>query len=271
MKQTLQLSQTKYTIDILVQFGMNDCHSVGVPLESGHTTANTAAINLPDIKPYQRLIGSLMYLAVATRVDIAQAVNTLARVMSAPTEHHWDLAKRVLRYLKGTSELGITFSGGSKNILIGYTDSDWAGDINTRRSCTGYVFMLNKGCISWNSKLQSTVTLSTAEAEYMSMCTCMQEGIFLRNLLRDMYLIQQETVINEDNQGSIALAKNPISSTRSKHIDIKFHFVREKIKSKEFYIQYCSTEFNIADLLTKPLSKERFVKLRDVMLGRNSF
>ena len=224
------------------------------------------------MKLYQSLVGSLLYAAVSTRPDIAQTVSKLSRMMSRAEAHHLQRAKRVLAYLKGTSERGLRFSGGglhdAPNIVLGYSDADWAGDLASRRSTTGYAFLLNGAVISWNSKLQPTVALSTTEAEYMALCAATQEAVFLRKLLLDMGFPQQEaTAIGEDNQGCIALSKNPITSARSKHIDIKYHFVREKVKSEEVIVLYCDTDNMMADVLTKPLAEEKHNKFTMWMMG----
>ena len=162
--------------------------------------------------------------------------------------------------------LGVTGEPSAK--LLGYSDSDWAGDVDTRRSTTGYVFTLNHGAVTWGSRLQATVALSSSEAEYMAMCAAVQEAIHLRQLLKDLGHVQdQPTRILEDNQGCIALSENPVFHKRTKHIDIKYHFVRERVASNEIKIEYVATEDQLADLLTKGLSKQRTMKLSDAIMG----
>ena len=249
---------------------MLDCNPVGVPYDETRRVNNNVKLEVDMSKVYRSVVGSLMYLAVATRLDIAFSVNQLARVMSAPDEFHWESAKKVMRYLKGTMNLGITFSGGvnNDNVLVGYSDSDWGSCPVTRKSTTGYVFMLNNGAISWNSKLQTTVAISTMEAEYMAMCATMQEGVFLRQLLKDMNFEQKDsTDINEDNIGAISLAKKPVITNRSKHIDIKFHFVREKVEKKVFRTPHVGTGDMIADVFTKAITKLAFLRFRDAMMN----
>jgi hypothetical protein len=180
--------------------------------------------------------------------------------------------KRVLRYLKGTRELGIKYSAAAMAsggcLLVGYSDSDWAGDIDTRRSTTAYVFMIAGGAVSWTSKLQATVALSSTEAEYMSLCAAAQEAIHLRQLLSDLGFEQQEhTVIYDDNQGCVALAHSSRSNKRTKHIDVRYHFVRERVENKELKIEYVPTEHQLADLLTKALEKAKLETLRRKVLG----
>lgn len=219
------------------------------------------------------LVGSLVYAAMVTRLDIAHRIQVLGRHLQASGQEHWTAAKRVLRYLKGTRELGIVYgANGARDIeLYGYCDADWAGDIETRRSTTGYVFMLGGGSISWASKLQPTVALSSTEAEYMAACAAVQEAIYMRRLLGDLKCEQvQPTIIWEDNQGCIAMSKNPIHHKRTKHIDIRYHFTREKVESGEIDLKYVSTEHQLADLLTKPLLSHRVACLRARVLGYNS-
>jgi hypothetical protein len=267
---TSTLSQRKYTYDVLDQYRMLDCNPVGVPYDETRRVNNNVKLEVDMSKIFRSMVGSLMYLAVATRPDIAFSVNQLARVMSAPDEFHWESAKKVLRYLKGTMNIGITFSGGinNDNVLVGYSDSDWGSCPVTRKSTTGYVLMLNGGAISWNSKLQTTVAISTMEAEYMAMCATMQEGVFLRQLLKDMNFEQTDpTDIKEDNTGTISLAKKPVITNRSKHIDIKFHFVREKVEERVFCTPHVGTGDMVADALTKAIKKLAFVRFRDIMMN----
>jgi hypothetical protein len=168
-------------------------------------------------------------------------------------------------------DLGIRLSGNVSDAdkLLGYCDADWAGDVDTRRSTTAHVFMLAGACVSWASKLQPTVALSSAEAEYMALCTGVQEAIHLRSLLGDLGYWQREpTPIHEDNQACIAMSSNPaINHKRSKHIDIRYHFTRERVESEEIKLVYVPTEHQLADLLTKALGSQRVAMLRDQVLG----
>ena len=174
----------------------------------------------------------------------------------------------MLRYLKGTIDLGLVLGGQDSCIMTGYCDSDWASDTVTRRSRTGYVFTMNGGAVSWKSQHQPTVALSTAEAEYMALTAAIQEVIFLRQLLDSMGVKQSEpTMIFEDNQACIALSKNSLVNTRSKHIDIKYHFNREKVESGEVVLKYCPSAEMIADVMTKPLPAPQHRALIKLMMG----
>lgn len=212
----------------------------------------------------------MLYAARVTRPDIAYAVQALSRHLQSCGPKHWEAAKRVLRYLKGTRELGLKFSasGNINPVLVGYSDADWGGDPTTWRSTTAYLFQLAGGAISWASKLQNTVALSTAEAEYMALCSAVQEAVYLRRLLADLGFEQQEgTIIHEDNQSCIAMAENPVFHARSKHIAMRYHFTREKVASGEVRIKYLATQHQLADLLTKALERVRLVILRKGALG----
>jgi hypothetical protein len=197
-----------------------------------------------------------MYLSVCTRPDISYTVGALARFMSCPTTTHWQAAKGVLRYLAVTKSHGITFGGGTSEML-GYCDADYAGDLDTRRSTTGYVFILNGGAVSWQSRRQPTVAASTSEAEYMAAASAVKEGLWLRKLLGDFGDKTTTIEIKGDNQSALKLLRNPISSMRSKHIDIVHHFARERVMRKGVNFTYVSTDKMVADILTKPLSETK--------------
>ncbi|XP_043461176.1 secreted RxLR effector protein 161-like [Leptopilina heterotoma] len=208
-------------------------------------------------KPYRELIGGLIYLANATRPDIAFAASALSRFCSDPGIEHWIIAKRVLRYLKATSHFGISYIKNQEN-LQAYTDSDWAGDIDDRKSCSGNVLILSGGPISWKSKKQASVALSTMEAEYLALSEISREVIYVKRLLSDMGFVQRAKSpikVFCDNQSAIELSKNCVFHKRSKHIDIRFHFTRELVENKEIKISYIRTDMMLADVLTKPLTK----------------
>ena len=171
--------------------------------------------------------------------------------------------------MKGTSDLVLKFQQSEKGCcLIGYSNADWAGNNDDCHSTTGNLFQLAGGPISWLSK-SSVVALSTSEAEYVALSTCAQEAIWFRALLSPKAILSGPTMINEDNQGAIAIAKNPIAHMRTKHIDIQYHFIQETIQDQLIELCYCPSEEIIADLLTKPLSKGEFEKLRELMGIKN--
>ena len=258
------IGQRGYTESILKKFGMEECKPVGTPVDvSSKLTCATADDDCIDQQRYQSAIGSLMYLSVSTRPDISYAVSSLARFSSKPSKEHWTALKRLLRYLKGSTNYGIRYTKEGTNECIGFSDADWAGDTNDRKSTSGYVFMLSGGAVSWCSKKQKCVALSTAEAEYIALSSAVQETIWLRQLISELGSAPQTpTVIYEDNQAAIAMTKNPQFHGRAKHIDIKHHFVREQVAKGNVQLQYCPTSEMTADILTKGLSRDNFEKLR---------
>ncbi|MCO5568844.1 hypothetical protein L7F22_022545 [Adiantum nelumboides] len=174
-----------------------------------------------------------------------------------PHENHWHAGKRVIRYIAGTLDYGITYTRGGDSTLVGFCDSDWAGDIDGRRSVTGYCFSLGSGVISWISKKQPTVALSSTEAEYKAACFASCEALWLRRLLGDMGAVQEQpTMLLCDNQSCMAIARNPMFHVRTKHIEVQYHFVRELILDGEVEMEYCPTMDNCADIFTKALGSK---------------
>ena len=254
--RTIQLSQQQYIKSLLTRFRMEEAIPAGTPIDksvhlsSKHSPSSEAEHRFMANRPYRELIGALQYLAVATRPDIA-AVSLLSQFLNNPGETHWTAAKRVLRYLKGTSDLSLTYhgdceatcvtsyqyNGPSRNAVLrvntrslsAFTDADYATDTDDRRSHTGFVLQLCGGPVAWKSQKQPTVALSTLEAEYMAMSCGAQEIIHLRSLLQDLgEKVAVPTPLFADNEGAIAVAHNPQHHNRVKHIDIRHHFVRER-------------------------------------------
>ncbi|KAM1182925.1 hypothetical protein ACFX19_001361 [Malus domestica] len=184
--------------------------------------------------------------------------------MENPTTTHLKTAKRILRYLKGTVNFGLFYSSSSNYKLVGYSDSDWAGDSDDRKSTTGFVFFMGDTAFTWMSKKQPIVTLSTCEAEYVVATSCVCHAIWLRNLLKELSIPQEElTEIYVDNKSAIALAKNPVFHDRSKHIDTRYHYIRECITRNDVQVEYVKSQDQVADIFTKPLKQEDFVRLRN--------
>lgn len=213
-------------------------------------------------KPYRKLIGALIYLTNTTRPDISFAVSKLSRYCSNPGKIHWIAAKRVLRYLKGTANYGILYEKRNQKIHA-YTDSDWAGDTEDRKSCSGYAVMFAGGPISWESKKQKSVALSTMEAEYIGLSEAVKEVIYLRKFFVEIGLeefVEGPTTILCDNQSAVHLTEDNISHGKSKHIDIRHHFSREAKQQGEIDVNYLSTDEMVADVLTKALPKAKHQK-----------
>jgi hypothetical protein len=231
---------------------------------------DTAQEGSGSVSRYREIVGSLMYLMVSTRPDLAYSVSYLARYLSHHDQRHMSAAYQVLRYLRSTTNVGITFDSASALQLIGYSDSDWASCTETRRSTTGFIFFLSGGPISWKSKLQPTVALSSSEAEYMALSTAAQEAIALQALLADFGVNYDSGVtIYEDNTGAEAMAKNASHYSKTKHIHIRYHFIRELVSRGQIVVERMSTENMLADILTKALPTTRFIALLPAILGRS--
>jgi hypothetical protein len=261
--RTIKIAQKLAITDLVHKFGLKDAKGRGVPMSVATKLTRDEENPLDTTKfPYSELVGSLLYLTVCTRPDIAQAVGCLSRYMATPAVSHWTAALGVLRYLATTQDFGLKFSGGG---FHGYADADYAGDVDTRRSTTGYVFILNGGAISWSSRLQPTVAVSTAEAEYMAAAFAVKEALWLRKLMADFGFGTQPVKIYGDNQSALKLIKHPIASLRSKHIDVIYHFARERAARGEVKFEYIKTDDMIADIMTKPLPEGKLEKFREAM------
>jgi transposase InsO family protein len=266
-KGQMHIRQESYITKMLEHFKMEEAKPLATPQDPSVNLSKSQEPQEEETKeimrrtPYRNAVGALVYAATGTRPDIANAVGNVSKFLENPGEMHWKAVKRILRYLKGTASFGLLYTKGSTN-LHGWSDADYAGDLDTRRSTTGYVFQLGKNTITWNSKRQQTVALSTTEAEYMALCHTSKEAIWILKLLKDLGTQTNGATLHEDNQGCLALAKNPVNHPRTKHIDVQYHFVREGIDRGAFSIEYCQTEDMLADVLTKGITKQRFEKLR---------
>ncbi|KAE8681124.1 hypothetical protein F3Y22_tig00111342pilonHSYRG00188 [Hibiscus syriacus] len=259
------ISQESYAKEILKKFKMENCKPISTPAEYGIKMTKHEEGESVDPTFFKSLVGSLRYLT-CTRPDILHAVGLVSRYMESPTTTHFKAAKRILRYLKGTIDFGLFYSVSNDYKLVGYSDNDWGGDIDNRRSTTGFVFFMGDIAFTWMSKKQPIVTLSTCEAEYVAATSCVCHAIWLRNLLKEIGLIQEEpTKVCVDNKSAIALAKNPVFHDRSKHIDIRYHYIRECVARKDVEVEYVKSQDQVADIFTKPLTSEDFLRLRNLL------
>jgi hypothetical protein len=265
----LWLHQKQYILAMLGKFGISQAKTVSTPANPNvKLKINDGVSKSGNPTLYKFIVGNLLYAAVATRPDNSQEVEAVSKYCSNPNESHLTAVKRILRYLKDTIDIALKYEVSKGDDLIGYSDADWARDLDYHRSTSGNLLLLASGPVCSLSKKQPTVALSTAEAEYISLCGATQEAISLRCLLNDFGINKEEekpTIIREDNQGTIVIAKNPVNNSRAKHIDIKYHYIREKILNGYFGLEYCPTESMITDLLTKPLPRDRFETLRNLM------
>ena len=260
----ITLDQAAYIQDMLKRFNMLDCKEAITPIQPGLYL--TPEEGHPENVPYRELVGALNWIATCTRPDISTAVSMLSQFCQNPSTSHWTSAKRVLRYLKATAEHGLFYQFGHQAPLEGFVDSDWAGDPTTRRSTSGYIFKLSGSSISWRSTKQPIVTCSTTEAEYVALSEAAREATWLRTMLYELgFACIYPTIINEDNQGCIAISKNRRTDRRTKHIDIRHHYVRDQIEQGTINVQYCPTEKMIADAMTKCVSAPKLKFCRDEM------
>lgn len=224
---------------LFLKFKMMNCKSVATPLVVNEKLIKEDRSKQVDASLYRSLVGSLLYLT-ATRPDIMFATSLLSRFMHNPSQTHFGAAKRVLRYIQGTLDYGISYEKNVDAKLIGFCDSDWAGSVDDMKSTSGYTFSLGSGVFSWASKKQQTVAQSSAEAEYVSASLATSQAIWLSRILEDVGEKQEEaTPIFCDNKSAIAMTKNPVYHSRTKHIAIKHHFIREAVEDDEIQLKYC--------------------------------
>jgi hypothetical protein len=201
--------------------------------------------------PYRQAVGSLWYAANCTRPDITFATNSVAQFAQCHGPEHWIAVKRIFRYLAGTVERGITYSKSAGIKITAYCDSDWGNDPETRRSKTGYVIIVAGGVIAWQTKAQKSVALSSCEAELYALCEAVKEIMWLSSFLTELGVQFELPILHCDNRGAIALAQNPVGHQRSKHINIRYYFVREAIANGVLKVEYVATSENLADIFTK--------------------
>ncbi|XP_069361062.1 uncharacterized protein [Maniola hyperantus] len=256
-KDGISLDQEDYIGKLLHAYGMEAAKPVTTPSVQGQRLEKPGPDHVSPNVPYQALIGSLLYVAVCTRPDIAHTVNSLSQFNECYDDCHWIALKRVLRYLKGTKSLKLKYSREAvqREWIVGYADADHAGD-RDRRSYSGSVFLCQGGAICWNSQKQKTIALSTAEAEYVSLSEAAKEAVFLRRFMAELTRKPCEAItLYTDSQSAMAIAQNPVHHQRTKHIDVRYQFIREAIENGEISLIYKETSRMVADVLTKGLMR----------------
>lgn len=264
-KSSLKIHQHDFLVKAVQRFGMHNYKAVGVPL-AGHfalsksqcPTTNSELVKMENI-PYANAIGTVMYSMISTRPDLAYSISLLSRYMSNPGKTHWDALKYMLRYINGTVDIGLCYKRRFDALnLVGYVDSDFAGDRDSRKSTTAYFFTLGGNCISWKSQLQPLVALSTTEAEYVAVTDAFKEAIWLQGLLKEIQLLQDKVTVFSDSQSAIHLSKNPVYHERTKHVEVRYHYVRDLIANGIVSILKVLTKDNPADMGTKTLTATKF-------------
>jgi hypothetical protein len=259
------ICQSKYARDVLKRFRMINCSPVSTPVAVGTKLSREQNEMDFDSTIFRKLVGSLMYLT-ATRPDIMYGVSLISRFMDTPKNSHWQAGKRLLRYIAGTMNHGILYSTSNNLQLVGYTDSDFAGSIDDRKSTSGYAFHLGTGVVAWASKKQPIVTISSAEAEYVAGTSAACQAVWMRRILKDLMHNQEEpTTIYCDNKSTIALSKNHVFHKKTKHIDTRYHFIRELVNNGELILQHCRSNEQLADIFTKALAQDQFEYLREAL------
>lgn len=261
----LVLHQKSYIQNVLNKFGMIDCKSASTPCEVGLKLEKPDKFSCKF--PYRELIGCLIYLVICTRPDLSYAVSYFSQFQNNACDEHYTYLKRVLRYLKSTADYGLFYECNinTENIALGYCDADWGTDNVDRKSISGYCFLLYNNIVSWCTQKQKTVSLSSAEAEYMALSLACCEAVWFKGLLFDMGIECKTLTICEDNQSCIHIAKNRENSRRVKHIDIKHHFIRDLIEEGQIILRYVQSSKQLSDIFTKALCKPKFEYLRNLL------
>ena len=272
---TLSISKKKLIDDILRKYEMQECKPISTPmtvpckLSIDDSPSTQTEVQFMETIPYRQILGSIRYLVSCTRPDLSFSAGYLSRFMQNPGVKHWEALKRVMRYLQYTKDMTITYKsfqswntssleGWHTSPLQGWTDSDWGGDVDSSRSTSGMVFMFAGGAISWRTKKQTTVALSSTEAEYVAAALAAKEGLWLKSILKELDVIQLSHMkMYCDNQSCIKIAINPKLTDQNKHIKAKHHFLRDLVEMKELELHYTSTTTMWADFLTKPVSQQK--------------
>lgn len=259
------ISLEGYIDRIAERFGLSDAKGAKSPMDEGFIKTVEESRPLENSTEYRSLVGALLYVAVCARPDIAVSASILGRSVTAPTQADMTAAKRVVRYLKATKSWQLRYDDPDGE-LVGYSDADWAGDLKTRKSTTGSVFLYSGGAVSWASRLQQCVTLSSMESEFVALCDTSQEAVWLLTLMEDFGEPEQKPLtIKEDNQSCIKFVAAERTTRRSKHVDTKHCYVKELCERKVLQLKYCPTEDMIADVLTKPVGAVKHRKLSSLL------
>ncbi len=280
--RTITLDQQQYIVNALEEFGFTECRAAKTPAQTGEAVAELNDERLQaalkqygdrypkvNITNYRECVGTLNYAACVTRLDIAHAVNTAARYSNAPTHGSVIMLKRILRYLSAHAHIGITYNGCNRMCVVeAYADADWAGLSRDAKSTTGWVIKLAGAAVSWCSQRQNTVATSSTEAEYIAMSEAAREIAFIRMLMADISHAQKEaTVLYCDSQTALLMATDEKITKRRKHINVKHHYIREKIELNHISLRWCESGLQQADIFTKALAEPLFNRHRESLMG----
>ena len=264
IKQTndgIFVNQAKYCKELIKRFGMENSKHLATPMNTSCYLDKDESGQPVDPKQYRGMIGSLLYLS-ASRPDIMFSVCMCARLQSDPKFSHLMAVKRIIRYLLGTVSLGLWYPKNSLCNLVGYSDSDFAGSKTDRKSTSGTCQFIGPALVSWNNKKQNSVALSTVEAEYISAGSCCAQILWMKQQLSDYGIVLDHIPIKCDNTSAINISKNPVLHSRTKHIEIRHHFIRDHVLKGDVVLEFVDTKNQLADIFTKPLSKDTFYNIR---------
>lgn len=263
------LNQKQYLNNVLLKFGMINCKPINTPMDCNfnYDCLKFEKSESPDTEnKCRQIIGCIMYAMLGTRPDLCSSISLLSRYQNCASEGLLIALKRVLRYIKGSIELKLTYCKKNKDVLTGYADADWGGDTTDRRSTSGFCLYVYGNLVSWNSKKQSTVAMSTTEAEIIALSLCISEACWLRNMFLELKFDKDlKVIIYEDNQSAIRSCSSHEQLKRVKHLDIKYHFTKEKISEGIVELKYVPSCEQVADVFTKPLNRIIFEKLRSLL------
>ena len=264
LEDGLLLSQRRYASEILTKAGMKNCKSIDTPLSTSEKLSIESGNKLgtEDSSRYRSMVGALQYLTL-TRPDLSFAVNKVCQFLHAPTTVHWSAVKRILRYVRGTCDTGLKIRRSKSMLVSAFSDADWAGCIEDRRSTGGFAVFLGSNLISWCARKQTTVSRSSTEAEYKALANATAEMMWVQKLLQELKVPHPPAArLWCDNLGAKYLSANPIFHARTKHIEIDFHFVRERVAQKLLDIRFINTGDQLADGFTKPMSAYKMKEFR---------
>jgi hypothetical protein len=262
LKGVITLDQKDYLMTVLKHFNMHNVKEASTPLPLGYNPVpNKLPVNKKLCTKYQQVIGSLLYLILGTRPDIAFAVTKMAQFAANPSEEHLTKALYICKYLAGTMDYSLQY-GLKQEGLYAYADADWASDLESQRSTMGYLVLLSGTAISWNSRVQKMIALSSTEAQYMSLSDTCRQLVWMCSFLKELGMPVDAIPLCGDNQGAIFNASNPVQEKRTKHIDIRFHYISKKVSDGEVTLHFVITDQNPVDMFTKNLARVNFLRCR---------
>ena len=261
----LHLSQRRYIQNLLHRTNMLDSNPQPTPMISSLKLPKDATAAVPDPSMFRSVVGALQY-ALFTRPELTYSVNKVSQFMHSPQEHHWKAVKRILRYLKGTLHHGLLIKCSTNTDLMGFCDSDWGNDIDDRKSTTGYCVYFGSNIVSWSSHKQKVVSRSSTEAEYRGIAAVLTDIIWLQSLLSELRIFTSVPNVYSDNLGAVLLSANPILHSKTKHFELDLHFVRDHIQHQRACLTHILARFQVADILTKPISGASFTTFRDKLM-----